>query len=86
MYQYIIQISWPSTARGSFGWSIEDFVSEELLTKSQILNLIQNTRIKFEVEGGLQFVKLTGLEFPVNKKIVCETEHYKGAILIHKLD
>ena len=86
MYQYIIQISWPSTARGSFGWSIEDFVSEELLTKSQILNLIQNTRIKFEVEGGLQFVKLTGLEFPVNKKIVCETENYKGAILIHKLD
>ena len=85
MYQYIIQISWPSTTRGSFGWMIEDFISEELLTKSQTLNLIQNTRIKFEVENGLQFVKLTGLEFPVRKKIVCETENYIGVILIHKL-
>jgi len=86
MYQYIIQISWPSTSRGSFGWSIEDFVCEELQTKSQILSLIKDNRIKFEIENGIQFVKLIGQEFPIKKKIVCETEHYKGAILIHNLD
>ena len=85
MFQYIIQISWPAV-RGSFGWSIEDFVCEELQTKSQILSIIQNPRIKFEIENGIQFVKLSSLEFPVRKKIVCETENYKGAIIIHKLD
>lgn len=96
MYQYSIQVDWPSEfEKGAYGYDVETFNSITLLSTKEILGKLKKETIINEIKSGIlfsnvkpkndsQFVNYHG-KVIFQRRISCESENKKASLLIEKL-